>query len=419
MTARMSFAICLFAICQSVMAETPKFAADDWPWWRGVSRDNTATLGQSPPAVWSETENVAWKAALPGRGHGSPTLLGNQVFLATADHKREAQLVLCFDRQTGKPLWERVVHQGGFANKSKRKANKLASLASATIATDGERLFINFLNDNAVHLTALNLDGEIIWQKRVCDYLLHQGYGSSPAIYENLVIVAADNRGGGAVVAFDRVTGQEIWRRSRPKEPNYPSPSILRVAGRDQLILTGCFLITSLDPLTGEQLWETAGSTGETVTTTVTDGTHVFSSGGYPRDHLSAIDASDGEVVWETRTRIYVPSMCYRDGYLYATLDAGVAMCIRSADGKQMWKARLGGTFTSSSVLVGDHVYAFNQEGVATVFRADPAGFEKLSENTLGENNFATPVIAGSRIYTRVAFFEDGERREYLYCLGE
>ena len=224
----------------------------DWPWWRGKHRDGIASPEQDPPTSWSESENVLWRTAVPGRGHGSPTVLGDQVFLATADHKRQVQLVLCFGRDSGKLRWESVVHRGGFANKSTRKENEKASLASSTLATDSERVFINFLNDNAVWTTALDLDGKVLWQQKISDYIVHQGYGSSPTVYGDLVIVSADNKGGGAVAGLDRNTGRIVWRRDRPEKPNYASPVILNAAGRDQLIFTGCDLVTSLDPLSGE-----------------------------------------------------------------------------------------------------------------------------------------------------------------------
>ena len=118
----------------------------------------------------------------------------------------------------------------------------------------------------------------------------------------------------------------------------------MKVAGRDQLIFSGCDLVTSLDPLTGELLWEIEGATTECVTTAVTDGTHVFTSGGYPKNHIAAVAADgSGEVVWENNTRAYVPSMLQRDGFLYVTLDAGIASCFRCETGEQVWKSRLGG----------------------------------------------------------------------------
>ena len=304
-------------------------------------------------------------------------------------------------------------------NNSKRKPNEKASLASSTVATDGHRLFINFLNDNAVYTTAIDLSGNMLWQRKITDYILHQGYGSSPAVYEHLVIVSADNKSGGTIVGLNRETGEVVWRRERPEKPNYASPVIMNVAGREQLIFTGCDLVTSLDPLTGEQLWEIEGATTECVTTSVTDGKHVFTSGGFPKNHISAVAADgSGKVVWEINTRAYVPSFLQRAGFLFTALDAGIATCFSCATGDEVWKGRLGGTFSSSPVMVGDLIYATNEEGITHIFKANPQKFEKVGENKLGESVFATPAICGGRIYTRVAHEEDGKRQEYLYCIG-
>ncbi len=424
-TAAICFTAAFTTIAQVGFAQQTTIASleqrdTDWPWWRGQNRDGVASENQKPPLRWSSDENVIWRAEIPGRGHGSVTVLGDQLFLATADQDRQLQLVLSLDRATGKRRWQSIVHEGGFEVKGTKKPNEKASLASSTVATDGERLYINFMNDNAVWTTCLDLNGDRIWQRKITDYVVHQGYGSSPAIYGNLVIVSADNKGGGAIVGLDRKSGEVQWHRARPAKPNYASPVIVHAAGRDQLILTGCDLVTSLDPLTGEELWEIEGSTTECVTTTVSDGKHIFTSGGFPKNHMSAVAADgSGEIVWENNTRAYVPSMIQRDGYLYLVLDAGIATCYRCDDGEEMWKARLGGTFSSSPVIVGDLIYATSEEGETHIFRADPEKFESVGQNKLGESVFATPTICGSRIYARVAEIENGKRQEYVYCLGE
>src|SRR5205085_7408130 len=140
-----------------------------------------------------------------------------------------------------------------------------SSLASSTVACDGRRLFINFLNKGAIWTTALNRDGKQLWQTKVADYVLHQGFGSSPAVYESLVLVSADNKGGGLIAGLDRATGKVVWKQERPKLPNYASPIILRADGRDQLVMTGCDLVAGFAPLTGKKLWEVKGSTTECV----------------------------------------------------------------------------------------------------------------------------------------------------------
>ena len=396
-------------------AEAISYGNDDWPWWRGPQRNGIASAKQSPPLTWSETENVLWKVPVPGRGHGSATVMGDQVFLAAADPEREVQSVLCFDRQTGERVWEAVAHEGNLET----KGNKKASQASSTVACDGKQLYINFLNEGAIFTTAFDMSGDRLWQTKISDYVVHQGYGSSPALFEHLVIVSADNKGGGALAALDRASGEIVWKQSRPAKPNYASPIILNIAGKDQLFLTGCDMVTSLNPLTGEKLWEIEGATTECVTSTVTDGVHIFTSGGYPKNHMAAVAADgSGTVTWENTVRAYVPSMLCNDGYLYAALDGGFVTCLKSNTGEELWKGRLDGTFSSSPVLAGNRIYASNEEGTTFVFTASPEAFEELARNKLGESVFATPTICGSRIYTRVTHQVDGRRQEYLYCLG-
>ena len=390
-------------------------APTDWPWWRGLNRDGIANADQQPPLHWSEKQNVVWKAALPGRGHGSATVVGEQVFVAAADEEQEIQSVLCFDRQTGKQLWKTDVHSGGFT----KNENKKSSQASVTVACDGERLFVNFQNAGAIYATALGRDGKQLWQKKISGFVSHQGFGASPAVYKSLVIFSADNKGGGAIAALDRVTGETVWRHERPKLPNYTSPVILKAAGQEQLVFTGCDLVSSFEPLSGKKLWEASGATTECVTSTVTDGDVVMTSGGYPKNHMSAMRADgSGKIEWENSTRVYVPSLLMRDGRLYAVTDAGVAMCWKSDTGKELWKLRLGGTFSASPVMVGENIFAANEEGKTYVFKAGLESSEIVAENKLGDEVFATPTICGGRIYLRVATQQEGKRQEILYCLG-
>jgi outer membrane protein assembly factor BamB len=419
------FLIALALVCLSLPARAAEpgrpdaeritFGPADWPWWRGPNRNGIAA-DQKLPLKWSEKENVVWKSPVPGRGHGSPIVAGDQVFLATADEEQEIQSVLCFDRRSGKQLWQTEVHRAGF----EKKGNAKSSHASSTMACDGKRVFINFLNDGAIHTTALDRDGKILWQTRVTDYVLHQGFASSPTVYGPLVLVSADNKGtAGAIAGLDRATGKVVWKQERPHTPNYASPIILKVAGREQLLMTGCDLVAGLEPLTGKKLWEIKGSTTETVTSTVTDGKVIFVSGGFPKDHVAAIRADgSGEVVWEQKIRVYVPSMIVHKGHLYAVSDSGIALCWQCETGKEVWKGRVDGAFSASPVLVGDTLFAVSESGRMFLLKATPDSFQLLGQNQLGDEALATPTICGNRIYLRVAVREQDKRQEMLYCLG-
>ncbi|MCX7431044.1 MAG: PQQ-binding-like beta-propeller repeat protein [Planctomycetia bacterium] len=391
-----------------------RISARDWPSWRGPAHDGHAAASQTVPLTWSDTENVIWSVDVPGRGSSSPTVVGDRVYLTSCDEAVGSQSVYAYERASGRLVWTKQVHATGAMRKNARSTG-----ASSSVACDGERLFVAFPTSGAVVITALSLAGEQLWQTMLCKYLIHQGYGASPFLYKDTVLVAADHKGGGAVAALDRSTGNVVWKKPRPPFPNYSSPIIFRLFGRDQLILTGCDKVISYDPTTGDTLWEREGATTECVTTPVTDGERVFTSGGYPKNHVSAVRADGSATIdWENGEREYVPSMIVRDGHLYGVLDAGIAVCWDSATGKERWKHRLGGNFSASAVLLGDRIYAASEAGETHVFRASPERFESLAVNKLGDEAWATPAICGDRILMRVVTGTGDMRQEKLVCIG-
>lgn len=395
----------------------PAADAADWPMWRGPGHDGLA-VGDAP-TQWSARQNIAWSVDVPGKGHGSPIVVQDRVLLATADLEAQRQELLCFDRATGKLLWRSAAHTSGLI----KEGNKKATLASCTPAAVGDLVFINFLNNRAVYTTATRLDtGKQVWQSKICDYKVHQGYGSSPIPFSGLLLVSADNKGGGAIAALDQQTGKIIWQRRRPKKPNYPSPSLVTIRGEPRMIMTGCDKVSCFEPRSGKLLWEADGATTECVTTTVSTGDLIFTSGGYPKNHVAAVAADgSGKVVWENKTRVYVPSMLLHDNHLYAVTDQGFAVCWRADSGEQQWKHRLpgGGAYTASPVMLGNRIYASSERGLMSVFTATPEKFELLEQNQLGDEIYATPVICDGRIYARVVETASGDRQERLYCIGQ
>lgn len=393
---------------------TSIFAAD-WPAWRGPAGDGHAAAGQKLPVKWSESENLVWKAAVRGRGHGSPIVVGDQVLLATADMATEEQLVLSFDRATGKSRWEAVVHRENLNT----KGHKISSQASSDVVSDGERLFVNFLNNGAIFTTALDLNGKQLWQRRVCDFQVHQGFGSSPVIYQNIVLVSADHRGGGKMTGLNKLTGEIVWQQDRPPVANYASPAVVTAAGMVQVVLAGCNKVESFDPLTGKKLWSIDGSTEETVVTAVTDGSRVFLGGGYPKNHTMALEADgSGKIAWENVTKSYVPSMIVKNGHVFAVGDAGRAVCWHSATGEERWNEKVDREFYGSPVMADSRIYVTSKGGVTSVFEATPEKFTLLGQNSLGDECFSTPAICDDRIYLRSAKTSP-IRQEFLWCVGE
>ncbi|QDU92868.1 outer membrane protein assembly factor BamB family protein [Lignipirellula cremea] len=402
---------------QAVAAQAqPADSRGDWPHWRGPN-DNSVADGPAPPTSWDETQNVVWKTPVPGRGHSSPTVFGDFLYLATADEQAQTQSVVCFDRNTGKQLWQTIVGRGGFP-----KIHNKNTHASQTVACDGERLFITFLGNDRIDLTALSLDGKQLWQKTVGPFqpkAYKYGYSASPLIYKETVIVVGDCDTGSFLTAFNRRSGEVVWQGKRPATLSWSSPIVATIAGRDQLLLSGGGMVSSYDPATGRGLWQTEATTAATAGTMVWEGDYVFASGGYPKAETVCVKADgSGRVVWSNNAKCYEQSLLVHDGYLYAVTDPGVAYCWKASDGQEMWKTRLQGPISSSPVLAGGNIYAADERGTMFVFRADPSKFELVAQNQLGDEMFATPTICDGQIFLRVAQSGAGGRRETLYCIG-
>ncbi len=384
--------------------------ADDWPWWRGPTLDNVARSDQAPPLAWGPDKNILWRVPLDGRGHGTPCIWGDRIFLATGDKKTIS--IMCLDRRTGKEKWRTEVYRGKLA-----KVHKNNSYASGTIACDGERVFFGYQTADAIRMVALDVEGKLIWDEQVSGYKTIQGHSASPAIYKSAVIMPADCKGAAAMVALHRKTGKVIWRIRRPGDKeSYASPLVTRVSGRDQLFIIGPDKTRSYDPLSGKLLWECDGPAEFDAATVAFDKDTIYSTGGYPQKGLLAIRAGgSGDVTgthlrWKSDKKAgYVPSPLVVGAFVYTAADKGLVRCYEAASGKIVWEQQLQAQFYSSPVLVGQRIYLFGRKGKGFVMRAGGT-FKLLAENTLDDGVFATPVIVGRRIYLRT--FGD------LYCIS-
>jgi outer membrane protein assembly factor BamB len=393
-------------------------AAGDWPCWRGPGGQNHAEPAQNLPATFSATEHVLWKSPVPGRGHSSPIVVGNQIFLTTADEQRQVQSVLAFDRNTGKERWQTVVNTGGFPG----QIHSHNTHATPTLACDGERLFALFNNHGHAQLTALALDGRILWQIVAGDFEPERykfGFAPSPLLFGPLVIVASEFEHG-FLAAFDRISGKEAWRVSREGIISFSSPIIARAAGREQLLLSGGDHLRSFNPLTGVLLWQAPGCSKATCGTAVWEAGLAFASGGFP-EHETICTKADGsgEVLWHNGENCYEQSLLAHAGYVYAVDNDSIAFCWRASDGKEMWKHRLGGKVSASPVLADGRIYQINERGTLYVLRESAEKYDLLLKTQFGDEAFATPAICGGRMYLRVADRSASERQEFLYCIGQ
>ena len=382
----------------------------DWPCWRGASGTNHSGDEQAP-VEWSSTDNVLWKVAVPGRGYASPCIVGDHIFLPSADDKEKTQFLLCFARDDGHLLWREQLRSGGLP-----PINKFNSHASATAACDGESVYVALVSDDQLWVSAVSLAGELLWQQSVGGYQHANGFGASPLLHGNLVIVASDNQLDPAIVALNGADGTTAWKTERRKSDNSATPVVGTVAGRKQLLLNGAYSANSYDPDTGKEIWHVSHGTEVVACTMAFDDENVYASGNVPEKKMLAVrgdgqgDVTGSHVLWTTTREVtYVPSPICVGKHLFIVNDSGTAFCRDSRTGKVIWKERLGGNFFSSPVLAAGNLYATNDAGVTYVFRAGPE-FELVAKNDIGETCMATPVFCGGRVYLRTS--------DHLYCIG-
>lgn len=390
--------------------DPPAFGVDDWPWWRGANRDGKATGDHEYPLKWSKTENVVWKTDVPGEGLSSPILLGEKLFLTTGDEDRSVQSVLCYSRKTGDLLWRKDVHQGSLG----KKGHGDSTFASATPACDGERVFAVFRNNGRIYVTALDLDGKQLWQTDVGEQSNRHGFGSSPCIYKELVIVAADSKGSGQLAALNRKDGTVHWRRPRPAMDSYATPVVGEVAGKDQLLMYGGQQVVSYDPRTGKENWSVEGSADITCGTMVWHDDLVYASGGYSQSETVGVSAGDSpEVAWKTRNNFYVSSMIVVDDVVHGFNHRGQGYSLDAADGSTIAKVRISSGAYGSPVLAGGRLYVPGRNGDVHVF--EPKTLKSLATVSMGDAMDTTPTAAGGQLFLRVR----DDDRDVLYCVGE
>lgn len=402
------------------VAESTSGLADDakaaWWTWRGPLGNNVAATAEFVAGAIAP-DRVIWRVPVPGRGHSSPIVTKDAIYLTTADTQAGAQSLLASERATGKPLWSQLVHRGGLPAENHPKNTE----ASPSVAFDGQRVLASFYNSDAIWLSAYGLDGTRLWQKSVGRYLpsrYRYGYAASPAIYGDTAIIIGEWDGPSFLAAVALDTGEVVWKTERIESPSFSSPIVAHVAGRDQLVMSGQSMIASYDPTDGKLLWKANAIAMATCGTVVWDDQHVYASGGFPESQTACVRADgSAEIIWSNNQKCYEQSMLCAGGYVYAVTDQGLAYCWRARDGETMWRERLGGKYSSSPLLVGDTIYAFNEDGDSFAFRASPERFLSIGEAKIGDEVFASPAVVGDTMYLRVASFVDRERQEYLLAI--
>jgi outer membrane protein assembly factor BamB len=389
-------------------------SAADWPGWRGPRGDGSSA-DTGFPTTWTATENVRWKAPLPGSGHSSPVVSKGRVFVTSCVEAERRRVLSCFDRADGKLLWEETVLTAPL-----EKRHKLNSYASSTPAADGERVFVPFLDQTRLRVYCYDYSGKKLWERSPGEFHSTHGFCSSPVLYKDLVIVNADQDAPADqrayIVGLDRATGAERWRIDRPNRlRSYCPPVIGDVGGKPQMVLTGSKCVAGYDPDTGRQLWLVDGPTEQFVSSVVFHRGLVFLTAGYPDRWVMAIDPTGSGDVTKTHVRWsqkndggYVPSPVAHGGHFYLVTDEGLASCW-DLSGRRLWRERLGRHHSGSGVVADGKVYFTDDDGVTFVLRAAPE-FEVLAKNPIGERCYSSPALSDGEVFLR------GEK--HLFCIA-
>jgi outer membrane protein assembly factor BamB len=405
--------LCALGAQQSESAPTVSDANKNWPGWRGPRGDGTSDE-TGIPLRWSSTENVTWKVPIPGKGHSSPVIWGERIFVTSCIEEEKKRMLYCLDRRTGEMKWERHVLTADLERK-----HGLNSYASSTPATDGKHVWVSFLDVNKALVACYDMDGKEVWRKEPGKFSSVHGFCSPPTLYKNLVILNGDHDGDGYLVALDKMTGDEKWRTDRPnKTRSYCPPLLIDAAGKRQLVLSGSKCVASYDPDTGKEIWILDGPTEQFVASLVFNKEELFLTCGYPEHHLMAIkpdgmgNVTKSAVVWheETGDAGYVPSPIAFESLFFVVNDAGHASCYDAKSGEKKWGERLGKHHSASPVSAEGRLYFLDDNGRMWVLKAGDK-FEVLAKNDLGEECYASPAIAQGQIVIRGL--------HNLYCIGK
>ena len=416
--------------------------AANWPQWRGPSGSGISSE-KNLPTVWNPKQNIKWKTPIAGRGHSSPIVWGNRIFLTTAiegpevpgakavkhtmgdqeflhpdsvgaDRKHTFK-VICLDSDTGKVLWEQTAFDGTPYDNRHRKS----SFASATPATDGKLVYAYF---GAEGLYAYDMKGKVAWKADLGKHgTVGMGTGTSPVLFNNLLIIQRDEDNGAAsfIVGLDKTTGKEVWRTPRKVQVSWATPLLVQTKGRTELIASGTEAVISYDPATGKELWRHKGVESNAIPSPVANNEMVFISAGFPAKVAMAINlGGSGDladtVVWKyAKGTAYVPSPILFGDYLYLTTDRGILTALDAKTGEVKYeggRVPIPATFTASPIAFDDKILLTSEDGDTFVVKAGPK-HEILATNSVGEPVYASPAIADGNIFIR------GEK--HLYAIGK
>ena len=412
-------------------AFTSNLHAENWGHWRG-STGNGVSLDAKPPTSWSETENVKWKVAIPGRGSGSPIVWADRVFVVTAVNSGSVSgnqsqsgsrstldyVVMCFARGNGALLWKQVAatatpHEG------KHSTN---GYASASPCTDGKHLYAHF---GSRGLYCYTMGGELKWSRTDFPPMTTRGTfgeGSSPTLAGNLVIVPWDHEGSSFLYGLDKLTGKTVWKVERDEPSCWATPFVIAVGGKTQIVMNGQTSARSYDVETGNELWRCGGQTQRPVASAVGANGIVYVGSGFRGSFLGAFRVNGSgdiegtkAVAWSVdRDTPDIASPLLSDGRLYYHKGkSGLLTCLDAVSGKPHYTAtripEVNSTY-ASPIAAGGHVYLTGRGG-NTVVIEDSDQLQIVSTNSLGEPVDATPAAVGNELFIR--------GQNHLFCISK
>lgn len=387
-------------------------AAENWPRFRGPLGTGHHT-GAALPTTW-DAANILWRVELKGIGHSSPVNWEHRIFLTAATDEGRNRLVFALDARDGKLLWEKSV-----ACESPERVHGMNSHATATCATDGERV-VAFFGKAGIHCH--DLDGKPLWSQSLGEFPGPWGVSASPVFSGPNVIQNCDAQGASSIVALDKKTGKIAWRTSRGEKPmgGWGTPIEIRADARPELVVNGEQGVDAYDPATGKPLWNCAGYNGRGEPVPEFARGLLFVVNGKVGDIYAVRPGGSGNVS-ETRRVWHTPRPKVRDisspvvvgDYLFAIDMKGNATTYEAASGKVLWSEKIPGAFSASPVESGGLIYLNTESGETLVIRPGPK-LDLVARNSLGaragELFRASITPLNGRLYLR--------SNRALYCIG-
>ncbi|WP_163711631.1 outer membrane protein assembly factor BamB family protein [Mangrovibacterium lignilyticum] len=377
----------------------------NYPFFRGPDGDGMSYKTGVPKSFdGPNVKNVLWKASVPKHGYNSPIIWNDRLFLTGADS--EARMVYCFDKNSGKLLWESAADNIPGSPAKMPKVTEDTGLAASTMATDGQAVFAIFATGD---LIALDFEGKRLWAKNLGVPDNHYGHSSSLVIYKNKLLIQYDTNKGGKLIALSTADGSQKWETTRNVKISWASPVLVNTGTRDEIILTADPLVAGYDPETGKELWTVECMMGEVGPSVAYANGLVYAANEYATMAAIRLGGSP-EIIWEEQEYLpEVASPLAANGLLIVATSYGVLACYDAETGDKYWEHEAASGFYASPVYADSNAYAIDMSGKMYVIRMAKE-FELVAESNLGEKAFGTPVFSEGKLYLRGV--------ENLYCIG-